>query len=121
MFRVLTLVGIVILSGCASNPRIENLNSSERAKALALQVFKAEPNRPFDVIAPVSGLSCNRNKYQAQDISESEALQGVRINAAKLGADGVINTLCQTNSDTDWLNNCWASVKCIGDAVKFKE
>lgn len=115
------LVGITtLIAGCMSNPRIEDLSSADRAKAVAMQVFKALPDRPYEIIAPVTGLSCNRNKYQAQDISEAEAIEGVKINAVHLGADAVINTFCQTNSDTDWRNNCWASVKCIGDAVRFK-
>lgn len=114
-------VGVAILmAGCMSNPRIEDLSSADRAKAGAMQVFKSAPDRAYEIIAPVTGLSCNRNKYQAQDISEAEAIEGVKINAVYLGADAVINTFCQTNSDTDWRNNCWASVKCIGDAVRFK-
>ena len=61
-----------------------------------------------------------RLPYQRQDISDEEALEGVRIKAVQLNADAVINTFCQTNSDTDWKNNCWASIKCIGDAVIYK-
>lgn len=119
--KLFLLVGICILStGCMSNPRIEDLSSADRAKVGSIQIFQSTPDRSYEVLGTVTGLSCNRNKYQAQDISESEALQGVKINAANLGADAVINTLCQTNSDTDWRNNCWASVKCIGDAVRFK-
>jgi uncharacterized protein YbjQ (UPF0145 family) len=55
-----------------------------------------------------------------QNVSDAEALEGVKIKAVKRGADAVINLVCQKNSDTDWRNNCWASVKCIGDAVRFK-
>jgi hypothetical protein len=106
-----------------ANPRIEDLSSADRAKAASIQVFQGAPtpNRNYEIIGPVNGLSCNRNKYQAQDISDGEALQGVKLNAVRLGADAVINTFCQTNSDTDWGNNCWASVKCIGDAVHYKD
>jgi hypothetical protein len=111
---------LLVLVGCMSNPRIEDLSSADRAKAAAIQIFQGTPDRAYEVIGPVTGLSCNRNKYQAQDVSDSEALQGVKINAAQVGADAVINTFCQKNSDTDWRNNCWASAKCIGDAVRFK-
>ncbi len=86
-----------------------------------VQIFKGNPDRPFRTLGQVTGLSCNRNKFQAQDISESEALEGVRIKAVALGGDAAANVLCQTNSDTDWINNCWASVKCIGDAVKLEQ
>jgi RcsF lipoprotein/Domain of unknown function (DUF4156) len=109
----------VALSGCASNPSIDSLSSEERAQAAKIQILKGKPEQPFKILGEVSGLSCNRNAHQTQDVSESEAVEGLKIKAAILGADAVINTLCQKNSDTDWTNNCWASVKCIGDAVIF--
>jgi uncharacterized protein YbjQ (UPF0145 family) len=104
-----------------SNPRIEELSSSSRAKAASMQIFQGATDRPHEIVGQVTGLSCNRNKYQVQNISDAEALQGIRINAARLGADAVINTFCQTNSDTDWRNNCWASIKCVGDAVRYTD
>jgi uncharacterized protein YbjQ (UPF0145 family) len=119
-FGIITMIVATCLASCASNPRIENLSSEERAKVSQVQIFKSKPEQSFQVLGEVSGLSCNRNKYQAQDISESEALEGLKIKAIMLGGNAVINTLCQKNSGTDWVNNCWASVKCIGDAVKLK-
>ena len=109
-----------LIAGCATNPRIEDLSSDKRAEVSQVQVFKGRPTVNFETLGQVDGLSCNRNKYQAQDVSESEALEGVRIKTVMLGGNAVINTLCQKNSDTDWINNCWASVKCIGDAVRLK-
>ena len=116
---IATVVLIVVVAGCASNPRVENLSSSERARLARIQIVQGTPDRKYTVIAEVTGLSCNRNKYQAPDITENEAQQGLRIKAVQLGADAVVNTFCQKNSDTDWINNCWASVKCVGDAVKY--
>lgn len=121
MIKIFLVISLVIFtSGCASNQRIENLTGEQRAKAASMKVYEAAPDKQYELLGAVSGLSCNRNKYQAQAISDHEGLEGVKIQAALLGADAVINTFCQTNSDTDWRNNCWASVKCIGDAVKFR-
>ena len=118
--KILALAGLVVLTGCSSNYRIENLTSEQRAKAASMMVYETTPDKPFTILETVTGLSCNRNKFQAQAISDHESLEGVKIEAALLGADAVINTFCQTNSDTDWANNCWASIKCVGDAIKFK-
>ncbi|EIT7127039.1 hypothetical protein D8T65_24480 [Vibrio vulnificus] len=121
MNRITWIVVIsATLFGCASNPRIENLTGEQRARAASIEVYQKAPKRDYDVIKTVSGLSCNRDKYQDQNVTDHEALEGIKIQAALAGADAVIYTFCQTNSDTDWVNNCWASVKCIGDAVKFK-
>ena len=108
-----------VASGCASNPRVEDLTSAEREKVGTIEIYTNTPAREYVLLGTVDGLSCNRNKHQSQDISDHEALEGIRIRAAILGADAVINTFCQKNSDIDWRNNCWASVKCVGDAVKF--
>ena len=116
----LAVGAIALLAGCMSNPRVEDMSSAQRAKLASIQIFQADANRPYQKLGPVSGLSCNRNSRQIQDVSDAEALQGIKLNAVKMGADGVINTFCQKTSDTDWGNNCWASVKCIGDAVRFK-
>ena len=85
-----------------------------------IEIFEGDIDLPHVIIGTVTGLSCNRNKYQEQDITKNEALEGIKIKAVLLNADAVINVFCQTNSDTDWRNNCWASIKCIGDAIKYK-
>ena len=122
MCRMLKVVlSVLALVGCMSNPRVEDLSSAQRAKLSSVDVFQDAPARKYEVLGTVTGLSCNRNKYQAPDVSDREAIEGVKLKAAKMGADAVINTFCQKNSDTDWRNNCWSSVKCIGDAIRFKE
>lgn len=121
MHRLIVIGVCGLLNACMANPRIETMPSVVRANAAKMPMLRAAPDKPYRVIGTVSGLSCNRNKYQAQDVTNEEALQGVRIKAAQLGADAVINTFCQKNSDTDWRNNCWASVKCIGDAILLEK
>ena len=113
------LIGLM-MAGCMGNPRIEDFTPQQRAKLSSIVILQDAPDRPYEVLGTVNGLSCNRNKYQAPDISDRDAMEGLKLRAAKLGADAVINTFCQKNSDTDWRNNCWSSVKCIGDAVRFK-
>ena len=108
----------LFLAGCMSNQRIETLTPQQREAVLHVQLLDDPPSGEFDSLGVVTGLSCNRNKFQAPNISEDEAKQGLRVQAAKLGATAVVNTLCMTSSDTDWRNNCWASVKCVGDAIK---
>ena len=71
-----------------------------------MHIFKGNPDKPFQIIGEISGLSCNRNLYQKQDVSDTEASEGLKIKTVMLGGDAVINTLCQKNSDTDWANNC---------------
>lgn len=110
----------ILLASCMTNPRVDDLTPAQRSKISAIQIYNSTPDRPHTVLATVSGLSCNRNAQQVQDISDEEAIQGIKIKAAALEANAVINLFCQKNSDTDWRNNCWASVKCIGEAIRFE-
>lgn len=119
MKATIVLISTLALTACMSNPKIDDLTSTQRAKAANMPVHENNPYPNAKVMKTVTGLSCNRNANQRQDVSREEALEGVKIQAALLGADAVVNNICQKNSDTDWGNNCWASVKCIGDAVKL--
>ena len=119
-FRIILMLFLLVLtSGCASNPSINSLSAEQRARLTSIQVLKGGVDKPYKVLGNAKGLSCHRNAYQKQMLTEDEAIEGVRLEAALLGADAVINTACQVNSGTDWVNNCWSSIKCVGDAVKY--
>ena len=109
----------IFACACASNPRIEDLSSAQRQRVGAIKIYKGQVDRPVTLLGTVEGLSCHRNAYSTYDVGEDEAMEGVRIKAAILKADAVVNVICQKNSGTDWINNCFGSVKCIGDAAQF--
>lgn len=86
-----------------------------------MEVVHGSITRSHTILGAVKGLSCHRNAYQRQQQTEAEAIEGVKLRAASLDADAVINLVCQTNSGTDWVNNCWSSIVCVGDAVRYKD
>ena len=121
MGRTIKLIAVAaLLSGCASNPNIELLSSDDRGRLSEIEIFEGKPERQFEIVGPVTGLSCHRNANIAGDVSRDEAMEGIRIMAVQLKADAVINLACQKKSGTDWSNNCWASVKCLGDAIRYQ-
>ncbi|MCG8094895.1 MAG: hypothetical protein JAZ17_14950 [Candidatus Thiodiazotropha endolucinida] len=109
------------LQACQTNPSINSLTSEQRAQVVNMDLYKSDVSKPREVLGPVKGLSCQRNAYARHIVSEEEAIEGVKIRAAQLNADAVINILCQKNTSTDWENNCWSSVVCIGDAIKYSK
>jgi uncharacterized protein YbjQ (UPF0145 family) len=115
-----TLLVTLLLMGCASNPSIDSLSSEQRAKYGQIEVVSSSTSRPHTVLGAVKGISCHRNAYQSRLLTSDEAMEGVKLQAAQLQADAVINVACQKKSEVDWGNNCWASIVCVGDAVKFK-
>ncbi|MGH8588336.1 MAG: Rcs stress response system protein RcsF [Gammaproteobacteria bacterium] len=111
---------VLLLFGCATNPDVGSLSSSQRAKVASMDVLRGPTSRPYTILGTVKGLSCHRNAYQRQLLTEAEAIEGIKLQAALLEAEAVINTVCQMNSGTDWINNCWSSIVCAGDAVRYK-
>ncbi len=110
-----------LMVGCATNPDVGSLSSSQRVKMISMEVLRGPTSRPHTVLGSVKGLSCHRNAYQTQLLTEKEALEGVKLKAALLNADAAVNVACQRNSGTDWLNNCWASIVCVGDAIRYTQ
>ncbi len=119
MKTLLLALGALSLAACSLNPSVDTLSSEQRAKVASMRVHENNPWPQARLIAKVSGLSCNRNKYQEPEVNSDEALQGIKIRAALAGGDGVVNTLCQKNALTDYVHSCWTSVRCVGDAVKL--
>jgi len=115
------LVSLALLPACASNPSIATLSSSQRARLSNIDIVKGPIARPFSILRPVQGISCHRNAYQQQLVTENEAIEGVRIKAALLDADAVMNVSCQTNTSGHLVNNCFVSIVCVGDAIKYTQ
>ncbi len=115
------LLMVVGLAGCANNPTIADLSSSQRAKLNTMEVSTGPSSRPYKMLKAVKGVSCQHDAYQPQQITESEAMQGVKLNAVLLDADAVINTTCQTGSGADAVRNCVASIVCGGDAIRYTQ
>ena len=107
--------------GCASNPDVGSLEGDQRARFSSMEVLRGPTAQSHPILGSVKGLSCHRNAYQRQQLTEGEAIEGVKLRAALLDADAVVNVVCQTNSGADWVNNCWSSIVCVGDAVRYKQ
>lgn len=112
---------VTISTGCATNPDVGSLSSVQRARIGSMEILHGPTTRSHILLGAVKGLSCHRNAYQRQQLTEAEAIEGVKLRAAALDADAVVNLVCQANSGADWVNNCWSSIVCVGDAVRYNE
>lgn len=110
---------LIVLAGCASNPPISSLTSQERERVSNIVFIESGeiPSDSYKVLGSVRGLACKRNLYASGSPSVEEARQGVKIRAAQLGANAVLNVLCEENQKVDWVRNCWQSIVCVGDAI----
>jgi uncharacterized protein YbjQ (UPF0145 family) len=114
---------MLIISGCASNPPISSLTSGERERVSRIVFVESGEisKESYKYLGSVEGLACKRNAYAVGEPTVEEARQGVRIRAVLLGANAVINLLCEKNQSVDWGRNCWQSVVCVGDAINVND
>lgn len=116
------LLSSISLHGCATNPDISSLSAQQLQRLSNLKVSQSDASRPHSMLDIVKGFSCQKaNAYTNKQASAGEAIEGVKIRAVQLGADAVVNLNCQTNSDTDLINNCWSSIVCVGTAIEYTQ
>lgn len=110
----------LFITACVTNPKIESLNPSELEVLSRLQILEGEISEPYDIISKVKGISCHTTADQRRNYSTDDAIEGIKMKAAQLHADAVINIVCERDGATDWMNECWSSMVCVGTAIKYK-
>ena len=118
------LVALLFLFGCAPTLDIDNVEV--RRSASNMQIFKVDDEIPdnYNIIGVVKGIACGGQKntslgqFNNPPASIDEAYRKLKINAAKINANGIINVFCE-DTGIDWSKNCWTTITCVGDAITF--
>ena len=112
---ILTIACLALLEACAPTM---NLTPEMRRKAASTPILTSEQvgARKYTILSEVVGRSCARQL--GSDPSMEAAREELKIKAAQLNADAITNVLCKEGG-IDMANNCWKSVECRGDAVKW--
>jgi hypothetical protein len=71
----------------------------------------------YAIIQPLSGISC-KNLLWAPSPTQNDATDQLRVKAARLGGNGVLNVMCEAPSGPSLVTNCWSSLACHGAAIK---
>ena len=118
MKKIALLLIPVFIVGCASTPNDFNQEYHERAKNIPLISDSETVVESHSVLGVVKSNSCNEKSLNrvVGDVTEAQLL--LKLEAAMLGADAVVGYKCWT-SPLDLVNNCWASKKCEGTAIKY--
>lgn len=134
MKKVTCIFALVsLLGGCASTD-IEDMPHDARVRFANMEGYTNNPFPASSQLGEAVGVSCVRNVNTITTISEfggnifastrsadvatqGDALQDLRYKAAMMGGDAVVNAVCKSGG-TDWVHNCWSTVKCVADVVK---
>lgn len=120
----LLLFALLILVGCVG-PRvpvkkIDELPLEERHAVLGLPIYNESQlaGKEYTVINLVEGISC-KNKTWDPAATKTDAINQAKYWAREQGAQGVMNLQCDLPRGTTTSYNCWESITCTGQAIKF--
>jgi len=89
------------------------------ADAVRLLTSRDVSSGEYTSIKQLSAVSCRQSTFGRRP-SERDAIIDLQRQAFQAGADALLDARCRTSDGPDLLNNCWASVECIGTAIKLK-
>jgi len=75
--------------------------------------------RKYRILNIVEGISC-KNKMWDHAATKSDAIFQARYWAHEMGADAITNIQCDTPRGTTTTYNCWESITCTAEAIKFE-
>jgi uncharacterized protein YbjQ (UPF0145 family) len=122
MIRFLQIVVLPLLVAGCFGPFGEYLpldptTVGDLRSQVPLYTENAVQGREYVIIQPLSGISC-KNLLWAPSPTQNEATDQLRVKAARLGGNGVLNVRCEAPSGPSLVTNCWASLTCHGAAIE---
>lgn len=120
--RLLLTIGTIALGGCAT-AFVEVIElDDEQIKTLdkTMPVFLTTELKgiDFDFLGSVKATSCFNNFILDDPSSKKDAMHQVKYKASIMGADAVINPMCQKEG-TSLSKNCWTSITCEAAAIRI--
>jgi len=121
LLSFLTPVLIIGVSGCVG-PMVKEYEVSDK---VAVQLKKSVPtisrsefrDGSFESLGSVQATSCFNNFLTDEGSSEQAAMDQLRYEASAIGAEGIVNPICEKEG-TNLQKNCWTSVNCRAIAIR---
>lgn len=119
--RLIILAAGIALAGCDAAVDPDDFSSSVRAAASKVRIYTLDSSSAPDgeLIGPVEAYSCQRSSL-GNPPSRSDTLQQLRLKAANMGADAVVEVTFD-DAGTSMRTNCWSSVHAAGTAVRVAD
>lgn len=119
-YGALILIAGAALSACdsVSTRFVTGLSLEQRALAAQLPAYKERlPEGSYELLGPVSGLSCQVDVSDDFPASEDGALDELKRATIGKGGNAVMGVRCETFSRGAGGHHCFQSFECRGDAV----
>ena len=122
---VLQFLWVVVLSclvsGCfepfSDHIKIDPTTVKDLRRQVPVYSESDVQTRAYVLLLPLSAISC-KNKFWDPSPTQEEATDQLRVKAARLGGNGLLNVVCEEPSVTCVSKNCWAWLTCHGTAIQ---
>lgn len=115
-----------IVSGCVGPlvpvKDLTALSVEERRATLSLPIYNESQlqGKPYSIINMVEGISC-KNKTWSPAATKTDAINQAKYWAKEQSADAIMNLQCEVPRGTTTTYNCWESITCTAQAIKFEQ
>jgi hypothetical protein len=116
-----------MLAGCASDGKRDGLSTAEFANVHQIAIYDAgsKPRFGYQMLDEIQGTSCNLtplppNHPGYKVVTEYEALYDMKLEAADLGADAIVDVSCR-HYGYGLSHSCYESYVCSGSAVAIDD
>jgi hypothetical protein len=116
-FSALVAVAVCVLSGCASAPQ-----SGVERRAAEVKVY--EPDQlvqgQHELVRYLWVDSWRSAFWLPSYSSEAEGIASLQVEAARLGANGLINVSCRDQGHSIWSWRREPAILCYGNAIRVR-
>ena len=116
-FSALVAVAVCVLSGCASAPQ-----SGVERQGAEVKVYEPEQlaQGQYEVVRHLWVDSWRTAFWLPTDSSEAESIASLQTEAARLGANGLINVSCRDQGHSIWSWSREPAILCYGNAIRVR-
>lgn len=116
---LLAASGVAMLAGCGSFVEVVDVSAARAGPAASVQVLTREQlqGRKTEMVQTISATSC-KNKIWDPEPTQENAVEQLRVKAARIGANTVTNLFCRPEPNVNLGTNCWSAVVCEAAALR---
>jgi hypothetical protein len=123
VIRLLQVVALPFLvAGCFGPPfdyvRVDPVTVGDLRDQVPEYTEDDIQGREYTLIQSLSAASC-KNKLWDPSPTEEDATDQLRVKAAQLDGNGLLNVTCEAPGGTSLAMNCWSSLTCRAAAIKI--
>jgi hypothetical protein len=122
VIRLLQVVALsFLIAGCfgpfAEHIRVDPLAVGDLRRQVPIYTENDIQGREYAMIQPLSAISC-RNMLWDPSPTQEDATDQLRLKAARLDGNGLLNVTCDVPGSISLITSCWSSLTCHAAAVK---